>query len=236
MIYLYKMIGSFVQFPGILILFFVLFSLYFLFKRRQMWRFFIILSIFLYIISTSAFNYVVSKLFYVKEVPIPKTGTIVILGGGITNYSNHVELGSHTQKRLFKGFEVYKNLHQKIILTGGVIGKGTTEADLMKKFLITLGVPENDILVENKSRTTKENAKNVAKIVKEENIILVTSYIHMKRAKMLFEKYTKKNIIPVVCDYPIDFRNNFLDYLPSPQALYTFSQITHEFFGILKGG
>jgi hypothetical protein len=58
----------------------------------------------------------------------------------------------------------------------------------------------------------------------------------MKRSIMLFEKYSKKNIIPIVCDYPIDFRNSFLDYLPSAEALYTFSQITHEFFGILKGG
>ncbi|ABR30747.1 hypothetical protein SU69_04525 [Thermosipho melanesiensis] len=236
MIYIYKTVGSMVQFPGILILLFFIISIYFLIKKRHIWRFFIILSITLYVISTPIFNFFISKLFIVDTKPIPKDGTIVVLGGGIVNYANNIEIGTHTLKRLLKGWEIYKEKRLKIVVAGGVIGDGIREADVMKDFLIKLGVSKDDIITENTSRTTKENAKNVSKITKDPNIILVTSFLHMKRAKMLFEKYTQSNIIPVVCDYPIDLRKNFLDFLPSPRGIYTFSLITHEFLGILKGG
>ncbi|MBZ4650414.1 YdcF family protein [Thermosipho sp. (in: thermotogales)] len=241
MIYLYKFIGSFVQFPGILIAFFSLLTLYYFLKKRQIWRFFLILSIVFYLISSPFFVYFLSKSFYIKEKNIPdsQNSVIVILGGGITFFDGKYEVGNHTLKRLLKGFEIYRKTNAPIIISGGVIGKGISESAIIKEILVTLGININDIIVEDKARTTKENAIFVSKLLKEknfENIILVTSFLHMKRSIMLFEKYSKKNIIPIVCDYPIDFRNSFLDYLPSAEALYTFSQITHEFFGILKGG
>lgn len=242
MIYLYKFIGSFVQFPGILILTFLIFTIYFFIKKRRIWCFFLILTVFFYLISSPFFVYFLSKFFYVEssnsKIEI-KDGIIVILGGGITQYNGNYEIGCHTLERLLKGFEVYKETRFPIIVTGGVIGKGYSEAYLMRDILLKFGVEERDIIIEDKARTTKENAIYVSKMLKEkdiENVLLVTSYLHMKRSYMLFEKYLKQNIIPIVCDYPIDFRNSFLDYLPSSNALYVFSQITHEMIGILKGG
>ncbi|SHH45543.1 YdcF family protein [Thermosipho atlanticus] len=235
---LYKVVGSFVQFPGIFIMFFFVITIYLYVKRRLMWRFFLLITLVFYLISSPFFVYLLSNFFYVEDTKVfSKKGIIVILGGGTVQYNNNVEIGLHTLKRVLKGYEVYKTTNYPIVVTGGYIVKGIPESDIMKKILLELGVPQNKIIVENKARTTKENALFTKEIVENyQAIYLVTSYLHMKRSLMLFERIVKREVFPVVCDYPIDFRNTFLDYLPSGDALYVFSQITHEAIGIIKGG
>lgn len=175
---------------------------------------------------------------YVKDTKIfNRKGIIVILGGGTINFDNKIEIGNHTLKRVLKGYEVYKVTNYPILVTGGYIVKGIPESIIMKKKLLEFGVPESKIIVEDKSRTTKENAIFSKDILENYPVIyLVTSYLHMKRSMNIFKKIIKKEIYPVVCDYPIDFRNIYLDYLPSAEALYAFSLFTHEVIAMLKGG
>lgn len=203
-----------------------------------MWRFFLFLTLFFYLISSPFFVYFLSKYFYVNSTKIyDKEGIIVVLGGGIVQYKGNTEIGLHTLKRILKGYEIYKLTGYPILVTGGVISKGIPESNIMKEVLIQLGVPENKIVVENKARTTKENALFSKEILENYPVIyLVTSYLHMKRSLLIFNKIIDKDIYPVVCDYPLDFRNSFLDYLPSGDALYAFSLMTHELIGIIKGG
>lgn len=89
---------------------------------------------------------------------------------------------------------------KKIIPSGGVEwdhnGERISEANLMARVLRENGVPEEDIILENEARTTKENIiygtlqiiRNYKKIV--DSVIVVTSVWHMKRgialAKALF--------------------------------------------------
>ena len=236
--FLYKTVGSFIQFPGILILFFISITIYLFVKKRQMWRFFLFFTIFFYLITAPFFVYFLSKFFYVNNTKnYSKEGIILILGGGTLQYNENIEIGLHTLKRVLKGYEIYRSTGYPILVTGGVISKGIPESDIMKETLIHLGIPENKILVENKARTTKENALYTKDILENyKAVYLVTSYLHMKRSLLIFRKAINNEIFPVICDYPIDFRNTFLDYLPSGDALYTFSQITHEIIGIIKGG
>ncbi|MDK2886399.1 MAG: hypothetical protein PWP54_957 [Thermosipho sp. (in: thermotogales)] len=203
-----------------------------------MWRFFLFLTLFFYLISSPFFVYFLSKYFYVNSTKIyDKEGIIVVLGGGIVQYKGNTEIGLHTLKRILKGYEIYKLTGYPILVTGGVISKGIPESNIMKEVLIQLGVPENKIVVENKARTTKENALFSKEILENYPVIyLVTSYLHMKRSLLIFNKIIDKDIYPVVCDYPLDFRNSFLDYLPRGDALYAFSLMTHELIGIIKGG
>lgn len=235
---MYKTAGRFIQFPGIFILIFILITIFLFIKKRRMWRFFLFFTIIFYFISSPFFVYFLSKFFYIDDTKnFSREGIILILGGGTIEYNKNVEIGSHTLKRVLKGFEVYKSTEYPILVTGGFISKGIPESDIMKETLIHLGVPQNKIILENKSRTTKENALFTRDILENYEVVyLVTSYLHMKRSLLIFKKYIHNEIFPVICDYPIDFRNTFLDYLPSGEALYTFSQITHEIIGIIKGG
>ena len=61
----------------------------------------------------------------------------------------------------------------------------------MQALALALGVPPEAIIVENRSASTAENAREVARLVRPEatpSILLVTGPLHMRRAKLCFEK------------------------------------------------
>ncbi len=91
----------------------------------------------------------------------------------------------------------------KLILSGGManITSGATEAQLMQQYLVTHGVDNSQILLEDKSTTTATNAKYCAPIVNNlhpSKVVLVTSAEHMDRKMLnplkLLAKYLDKHI------------------------------------------
>ncbi|HOK87416.1 MAG TPA: YdcF family protein [Fervidobacterium sp.] len=158
---------------------------------------------------------------------------IVVLGGGVDQFGDQTEIGAHTLRRLYKGIQLYRHNKRKIVVTGGVISKGVSEAIVMKDVLVTFGIPEEDIIVEERARNTDENAKYVKELLGDIPVTIVTSSLHMKRSILSFKKRFSK-VYNVQCDVPIDFRNSYLDYLPSSGAFYTFCNVTHEIVGLLK--
>ena len=89
---------------------------------------------------------------------------------------------------------------QKLIFSGGVGGVFNqngdlkSEAEKMKDLALSLGVKEKDIYTEDKSNNSFENVDNVIckfgdDIIKNSNIIIVTSEFHFK--KMLCDNKEK---------------------------------------------
>lgn len=87
---------------------------------------------------------------------------------------------------------------EKIILSGGIGAKDTvsteSEAIKMKRIAIAQGIPEEDLILEDKSTTTIENVQNVANYFKEikyegKEIILISSVWHMRRCLAIAKKY-----------------------------------------------
>ena len=100
-----------------------------------------------------------------------------------------------------------------------------TESKVYKDILIDSGIPEIDIIEEDNSNTTKENAQFIANLTKDKNIssiILITSASHMKRSINIFQKYMP-NIEIIPCP------SNFL---ASNRELIIFSFIPkfHNYF------
>jgi uncharacterized SAM-binding protein YcdF (DUF218 family) len=66
------------------------------------------------------------------------------------------------------------------------------EADLVKTFLLRMGIPEEDILIENKSKNTRENAIFTKKMLDETypnaKCLLITSASHLSRSMGCFAK------------------------------------------------
>ena len=61
----------------------------------------------------------------------------------------------------------------------------------MQVLALALGIPPEAIIVENRSTSTAENAREVARLLRPEatpSILLVTGPLHMRRAKLCFEK------------------------------------------------
>lgn len=73
----------------------------------------------------------------------------------------------------------------RIIACGGITaGHAVSEADVMQKLLREENVPQEDIILENASRTTIENFINAAKILGggKKRVLIVTSDYHIRRS------------------------------------------------------
>jgi uncharacterized SAM-binding protein YcdF (DUF218 family) len=58
----------------------------------------------------------------------------------------------------------------------------------MARVAMEIGVPENDIILESKSKDTKDQAKIIKSIIGSEPFVLVTSASHMPRSMAMFRK------------------------------------------------
>lgn len=101
--------------------------------------------------------------------------------------------GGDTSARTSEAISLYKNgWANKLVFSGAAEDKtGPSNAAVMKTMALRLEVPEEDIIIDEYSETTKQNAENSSKIFEENNIskvILVTSGYHQRRAGLEFKK------------------------------------------------
>jgi uncharacterized SAM-binding protein YcdF (DUF218 family) len=121
----------------------------------------------------------------------------IILGGGMMRAGDGYRTGE-TADRFIQPLLLYKQGKVKrILITGGNVNiKGlkidaTQESKKVKEVLISMGVNEKDIYLEEQARNTHENAVNTKKMLAPffgEKMLLVTSAMHMPRAKACYVK------------------------------------------------
>lgn len=108
--------------------------------------------------------------------------------------------------RVLKGIELAKKFPKAILIMSGGATKGPTpEAEMMGLIAWVRGVDPLRIILEDKSQTTDENAKNTADIVGSKNIrqvFIITEQSRLEEAVATFQKYGKefKNIQGVKSD------------------------------------
>ncbi len=167
---------------------------------------------------------------------------IVMLGGGATLDTPNVHglghLSGFAANRLLTSAQLYHILHVPILISGGkVLDTTGSEADIAKVILMGLGVPEDQIIPENKSLNTTENAKFTKLLLQQHGFtqpILVTSAFHMKRSVMQFHK-VDLTVTPYPTDYQtnVDIRFQPHQFWPSAVALVDASLALKEYLGIL---
>lgn len=167
---------------------------------------------------------------------------IVILGGGVScsnERRQYPEASGVTYSRLFNGVNAFKQSKAKImVLSGNGSNKiGETNAEVMKDLATRLGIPENKILIDTKSRNTMEHAIEMAKLfapAQNKRIGVVTSALHMMRAEKCFKKVFGSSIIPIPANYTFtSFGCNVEDFIPSVEAFSTSNQALHEWVGMI---
>ncbi|GGL59670.1 YdcF family protein [Sporolactobacillus putidus] len=165
---------------------------------------------------------------------------IVMLGGGATpdtpDINGKGQLSGDAANRLLTTFRLYKKTGLPIILSGGqVFPDSGVEANIAKRQLISLGVPQNKIMTENKSITTAQNARNTKAIMHTHQFgrpILVTSAFHMRRAVMNFHKIGIQ-VQPYPTDYLVSRKLSVypMQFVPSEGSVT--STAVKEYIGIL---
>lgn len=121
-----------------------------------------------------------------------------------------------------------------IIPSGGdPAGIGTSEAAVMRAELEQIGVPATDILAEEKSGNTFQNAKFTSEILREQkfdHIVLVTSGVHLRRSLLYFSHF---GVVEAV-GAPSDRLTAKGSFRPSAQNFFVMDMALHEVVGILR--
>ena len=123
---------------------------------------------------------------------------IVVLGGGLQGASKPErptpDLGEAAD-RMWAGAKLYNaGKAPKVLLTGGSQpwnGLTTSEADGMADLMISFGVAKGDLILEDQSQNTYENAvlsEPFLTKLEVQSALLVTSAFHMQRSIAVFEK------------------------------------------------
>lgn len=101
------------------------------------------------------------------------------------------------KQRVNKAYEAYQNGRiKKMVFTGGINGVSNqdnsllSEASKMKALALSLGVKEQDILIEEASNNTFENIENAMKLLPNDikHIAIITSEFHLKRCYAILKK------------------------------------------------
>jgi uncharacterized SAM-binding protein YcdF (DUF218 family) len=124
---------------------------------------------------------------------------IIVLGGSVV--PKFLDRGVHSllneaAERVTAAVELARRYPEtKIVLSGGsatiLPGIRHTESEATAALLETLGVPRARLIIEDRSRTTAENAtftKTIADVKPGERWLLITSASHMPRAVGTFRK------------------------------------------------
>ncbi|MGB7401926.1 MAG: ElyC/SanA/YdcF family protein [Arcobacter sp.] len=178
--------------------------------------------IFIFLISNSLFsNFLISPLENQyknqKNVDISKVEYILLLGGDF-------------ESRAYEVIKLSLKLKDAKIITSGYAGKMMiSDALYAKNELISLGINENRIIMQEKPKDTIEESKSIKKLLNNKPFILVTSAYHMPRAMKIFQMQGL-NPIAVPTDFAVKEQksNSYLNV----KDLRKVSIAIHEYIGL----
>lgn len=117
----------------------------------------------------------------------PKGDTLIVLGGAALEDGT---IGLNSYWRAVYAARAFPEGFQRIVISGGAPKGSSPVAPGMRDFLVAEGVSRSAITIETESRSTRENAANVARLLAESSgvNVLMTSDLHMFRAHRAFQK------------------------------------------------
>jgi uncharacterized SAM-binding protein YcdF (DUF218 family) len=204
-------------------------NLLYLYKtaKRKVLKFGVICFLFFLVIFKTSFVWFLAGPLEISQFP-HSANAIVVFGGGVGETGSP---GKSTIERARYAVELYKSgFADHIIFSSGYTYK-YNDAENMKLFAVSMGVPEKNIILEDKSSSTYENVMFSKKILDQRgwnSILLVSSPYNMRRASLIFAKSSagvKVSYLPVK-------ENQFFDRTEGVQ-FEQIEAIFHEYAGIV---
>lgn len=123
-----------------------------------------------------------------RAAPPERADAIVVLGGG--GVRGDGELTDVSLRRTYHGIRLFRSgLAPLLVLSGPADGRGPAEAVVRAQFAESCGIPTDAVLLETAARTTREEARNIARTLLRrgaKRILLVGDAEGMARARRLF--------------------------------------------------
>ncbi len=227
--------------------FFLLFSLFFIFKKKLGIRpfIFVFLIAFFYGLCATPLgaNFLLKQLEINEQTCNPSnTTTLVVLGGGIEGKAQKPEeierLKLPTVRRVMAASDFIsltpKDYKPAIILSGGGETHIIKEAHIMAILFSKLTDKTTPVIIDDLSDNTYKSAVNVLKLIENkapQKVCILTSAWHMKRALAVF----KKQGIDVM-PYAVDSRYlevSFWAIIPQFTPIEKSMLVIHEGLGLL---
>lgn len=224
---------------------------FFLFAKTSRWKSigkWSAISIFFLFTNTFIFS-VFCKLWEVPGTPVNQLENydVAIVLGGMFEFNSDINELSITRQgdRLIKAISMYKvGKVEKLFISGDsgyLTDRGLHEAKQVKELLISWGIPETDIITEETSINTHENALETSRILKQSyphynRFVLITSGIHMNRSLACFEKEGIK-CTPFPTDLYANQSGNYQwdQYLiPNGEVLFLWHKLIKEVVGYIS--
>ena len=182
-----------------------------------------------------------------NRYPVPSPEAVahhvgmIVLGGATQHpgsYQEHAQLplGEAAERMSVPVGLMRQYPHLELVFSGGegrLLATGVSEAELAKAFYVEQGVDLSRVILEGGSRTTRENALQVAALLGkrcQEPWLLVTSAWHMPRSVNEFEAVGCH-----VTPYPVDFRTGeatlWTEYSLA-RSLLLWQTALHEWLGL----
>jgi uncharacterized SAM-binding protein YcdF (DUF218 family) len=174
-----------------------------------------------------------------KPSPMPAgVPWIVVLGGGATadvDLPVTSRLSSASLARLTEAVRLYRMLPgSRLILSGGAVYGHAPESDALAEAAGIMGVPARDLLLENRSRDTEEQALLLKTTVGNSPFLLVTSAYHMPRSVAIFRKQGMAPIpAPAAFMAQTPQHSDPTLHLPRASELLRSERALHEYLGLL---
>ena len=186
-----------------------------------------------------------------NSYPVPAAAAIdqhigiIVLGGAVGHPDSfvahgQVPLGDAAERMTVPVGLIRQHPNLELVFSGGeglLLTTGVTESELARAFYQQQGMDMSRIRLEDGSRTTRENAQQVAKLLGNRCLqpwLLVTSAWHMPRSMAEFKAVGCK-----VTPYPVDFRTGKSTPLTEyslAHSLLRWQTALHEWLGLLVYG
>ncbi len=166
------------------------------------------------LVCSPAFLFLAQSL--VITSPLTPADAVVVLGGGVKADGRPQEA---TLERVLYGATLYhRGLAKRLILSTGAKER-ISEAQVMAAIARAHEVPQPALLLEEHSRNTYENLREVQQLLSLHHwhtVIMVSSPYHMRRIALVHQKCCKSTLVL---------------YAPAqPAGLYQFGTIRHRFW------
>jgi uncharacterized SAM-binding protein YcdF (DUF218 family) len=175
------------------------------------------------------------------QVPT-RADAIVVLAGNVdavNQAGTELRIGDETLFRCLHALRLYRQAGGcRVIVSGGKsypAQAGMSMAEAMRDFLVELGVTPADLVLEEQSATTFENARNSCRLLNdghEQRVFLVTTASHMLRAERSFARQGT-TVVTAPCHHramqPVPLPNNLI---PSLNGITRVERSLHEWLGL----
>jgi len=173
----------------------------------------------------------------------PHYDVAIVLAGMVAAGRSRLNEPEFTEQvdRILAGIRLVKRgVADKLMIVGGhgdPFKHYPSEARQLRTFALEFGLQEEQILLEEFSRTTYENAVQASAILRAgpySDLVLVTTALHMPRAAAVFRK---QGLFPD--RYPVDFQSgvdnefSLLSLMPSADTFNIMRYALHELLGLM---